>query len=402
MVPKVYFREIFWTSKGHSVLWKNKIRPQPMFEILQVVQNFEHEGKDVVHLEIGDTTGFTNESLKSHISNALIDIPFSYSPSVGELELRTVAAKLFSEDINTEVAVHQVGVAPANAIIIESLAAVTSEGDVVLIPDPGFPTYELAAIFLGLNVVSYGVFENGVPNIESILMIKERLKGRKPAVLVINNPSNPLGHVFPWSEFADLIDLAMNSDSTIILDETYLHLTFGSATVGPLITNSPKLIRLRSLSKEHAAPGLRIGYYMASPENVQTMSNFSSMVFSCLPSFVQVGAARYLSSPESKEFTININDELRQRFDHFNDLSNRYGFPQKYLPNSGFYGFIGVYSGDQVFRFLLEEFGVAVCPGSAFGPRGSDAIRVSLAGDEEDVNTGLIRVMNGIQSMKKG
>jgi aspartate/methionine/tyrosine aminotransferase len=384
------------------MLWKNKIRPQPMFEILQVVRNIEHEGKDVVHLEIGDTSGFTNESLKSYISNALIDIPFSYSPSAGELELRTAAAKLFSEDINKEVAVHQVGVAPANAIIIESLASVTSEGDVVLIPDPGFPTYELASIFLGLNIVSYGVFENGVPSIESISTIKEKLKGRKPAALVINNPSNPLGHVFPWSEFTDLMDLAMNSDSTIILDETYLHLTFGSSTVGPLLSDSPRIIRLRSLSKEHAAPGLRIGYYMASPENVQTMSDFSSMVFSCLPSFVQVGAARYLLSPDSKKFTLKINNELRQRFDHFNDLSNQYGHPQKYFPNSGFYGFIGVRGGDQVFKILLEEFGVAVCPGSAFGPRGSDAIRVSLAGDKEDVNTGLVRVMNGIQAMKKG
>ena len=88
-----------------------------MFEIMQVVQNIEHEGKDVVHLEIGDTTGFTNESLKSYISNALIDIPFSYSPSAGELDLRTSAAKLFSEDINKEVAAQQVGVAPANAVV---------------------------------------------------------------------------------------------------------------------------------------------------------------------------------------------------------------------------------------------------------------------------------------------
>ena len=384
------------------MLWKNKIQPQPMFEILQVVQNFEREGKDVVHLEIGDTTGFTNDSLKSYISNASIDVPFSYSPSAGELELRTIAAKLFSEDINSEVGVHQVGVAPANAIIIESLASVTSEGDVVLIPDPGFPTYELAAIFLGLNVVKYGVFENGVPIIEPISTIKEKLRGRKPAALVINNPSNPLGHVFPWSEFADLMDFALNSDSTIILDETYLHLTFGTATVGPCISDSLQLIRLRSLSKEHAAPGLRIGYYMASPENVQTMSNFSSMVFSCLPSFIQIGAARYLSSPESKQFTKNINNELRQRFDQFNEISNQFGFPQKYLPNSGFYGFIGVHEGDRVFKFLLEDFGVAVCPGSAFGSRGSNAIRVSLAGDRDDVNTGLNRVMNGIQSMKKG
>jgi aspartate/methionine/tyrosine aminotransferase len=380
--------------------WENRIRPQPMFDILQLVQQQEHLGNKIIHLEIGDTTGFKNETLRSYIAAAVEEIPFSYSPSVGELELRKVAARIFSQDLSMQVDPQQIAVAPANALIIQSIASVTSPGDVVLIPDPGFPSYELASTFLGLETVRYGVFEDGVPKIESLKSIKAKLGKRSFSALIINNPSNPLGHYFSWEEYQDLIDFAGDAGATIVLDETYINLVFGMNNTNPLITDLNKVIRLRSLSKEHAAPGLRIGFCMASDQNIKTISNFSSMVFSCLPSFVQVGSARYLNSDESKAFTMSLNQELRERFALFNHINSQTGMAPRYIPNAGFYGFIGVKNGDRVFKNLLERFKVAVCPGSAFGPKGGDAIRVSLAGSLTDVQIGLGRVVKGIQIME--
>ena len=380
--------------------WENRIRPQPMFDILQMVQQQELLGNEIVHLEIGDTTGFRNEALKSCIANAVEEVPFSYSPSAGELELRKVAANIFSQDLSREVDFQQIAVAPANALIIQSIASVASPGDVVLIPDPGFPTYELASMFLGLETVRYSMFEDGVPKIESIESIKAKIGKKKLSALIVNNPSNPLGHYFSWDEYEDLTDFAGDAGATTILDETYINLVFGMKDSNPLLTDLINVIRLRSLSKEHAAPGLRIGFCMASEQNIKTISNFSSMVFSCLPSFVQVGSARYLNSDESKAFTMSLNQELRERFALFNQINSQTGMIPRYVPNAGFYGFIGVKNGDRVFKNLLERFKVAVCPGSAFGPRGEDAIRVSLAGSTTDIEVGLRRVVEGIQAME--
>ena len=384
----------------HSVAWKNRIRPQPMFDILQLVQQQELLGNDIIHLEIGDTTGFKNESLQAYIATAVKEVPFSYSPSAGELELRKAGADVFSADLKSDVSFEQVAVAPANALIIESISAVTSPGDVILIPDPGFPTYELASTFLGLEVVRYSVFGDGIPKIESIESVREKLGRRRCAVLIVNNPSNPLGHFFSWDEYGSLIELASTSSATIVFDETYINLVFGMDNAKPLTVNSSDVIRLRSLSKEHAAPGLRIGFCMGSKQNIQTISDFSSMVFSCLPSFVQVGAARYLQSEASKVFTNSLNQDLRERFAFFNKINDQIGIVPRYIPNAGFYGFIEVQNGDRVFKNLLERFKVAVCPGSAFGLQGTNAIRVSLAGSSNDVETGLQRVVEGIQTME--
>ena len=377
-------------------MWRERIRSQPMFDILREVQALERSGSEIIHLEIGDTSGFINSELKRSITQAASEQEYGYSPSAGEYLLRQTIAEIFSRDLNITVPVEQVCIAPANALILQSLAAIAAEGDTVLIPDPGFPTYSLASNFLGLKIQPYSVFANGAPRIEPLRRIRDRLHGAKPVAIILNNPSNPLGHVFDWTEFSELFEFAVEVNATLVFDETYLNLTYGAAQVESPSDLGTDVVRMRSLSKEHAAPGLRIGYCHASTPIIETISNFSSMVYSCVPSFIQIGTARYLKSDESNRFVQNLKIEMSDRFSLLVRQFNEGGVELTSTPNAGFYAFLDVEDGDQMFRILLDQFGVAVCPGSAFGKQGKRAIRISLAGVRCDVEIGIGRIVTGI------
>jgi len=377
-------------------MWRERIRSQPMFDILQEVRSVENRSHPVIHLEIGDTQGFNNLALRTHMSNACQSVPFTYSPSSGEPELRKIVAELFSSQIGLHTDLEQICIAPANALITQCLAATLAEGDTVLIPNPGFPTYELASEFLGFDIVRYNVFNDGVAKVEDIKTITRRLGEARPKAIIISNPSNPLGYAFNWSEFSDLFEYACEIDAYLIFDETYVNLTYEVSHVEAVHPNTDKIIRIRSLSKEHAAPGLRIGYCRASPDIVEVVARFSSLVYSCVPSFVQIGVGQYLKSPEASIFVDQLKTEMASRIQVLVSMAKENDLVLRTLPNATFYAFIGVKNGDQAFRKLLDHYKVAVCPGAAFGSQGFNAVRLSLAGTRGDVIAGIDRVISGL------
>lgn len=377
-------------------MWRDRIRSQPMFDILQEVRAVENRNHHVIHLEIGDTQGFDNVALRTHINDACQSVPFAYSPSPGEPELRKIVADLLSRQIGLHTDLEQTCIAPANALITQSLAAVATEGDTVLIPNPGFPTYELASDFLGLEIARYNVFDKGVAKVEDFEKVARRLGAVRPIAIIISNPSNPLGYAFDWSEFDELFEFALANDTYLIFDETYVNLTYEVPRVEAVHKNTENVIRLRSLSKEHAAPGLRIGYCRASPDIIEVISRFSSLMYSCLPSFIQIGVGQYLKSTEAEIFVDQLKVEMASRIDVLVSMAKENNLALQTLPNATFYAFIGVKDGNQAFRKLLDQYQVAVCPGSAFGSQGRNAVRLSLAGKREDAISGIDRVISGL------
>lgn len=356
--------------------WAEVIKAQPMFDVLSLANKRQQSGNYVARMEIGDTPGFQN-SLVNKILLKKSQEPHRYSPSQGETVLiDALFATQWNEFSRSN---YDICVAPANFLIMAALAAVTSPGDTILVPDPGFPTYELACKFLGLKTVSYSLYPN-TENIFPEIDYLEHSPGEFPDVIIINNPSNPLGIAYDGIQILNSIDSLIKNNVKVIIDETYINLIYDSTKA---LIPCNDAIRIRTFSKEHCAPGLRIGYVLANHQYTKSISDFISLTISCVPKFIQLTVAEYIVMTESKIFRDLVITEMRRRHKLLVDL-----MPKKSVllrPNSSFYAMIETGDADNSFKFFLER-NIATCPGSKFGSAAATALRVSIAGDEKTLN----------------
>jgi aspartate/methionine/tyrosine aminotransferase len=350
--------------------WSDRIRPQPMFDVLTMARERENNGNYVARMEIGDTPGFRN----NHIHNLVAkysSFPYRYSPSRGE----EILIKKVIETQWPKAVEENIVIGPANFLIMASLASKTSPGDFVLLPDPGFTSYKLAADFLGLRIINYPVFVNDNSHFPNLYEFVRGLAVR-PSVIIVNNPSNPLGVAFNNATVRTSLENLPGLGVEVIFDETYINLVYDETET--YIDDFPAT-HLRSFSKEHCAPGLRVGYAFSDNDSALKMGDLMSLSISCVPQFIQYAVAEYLGSNESLSFTINLRSEMARRL-KFAASAIPSGLMHA-EPNAAFYALLsaGKLGGDSAFEFLLER-NVSVCPGSKFGDNSRNSIRISLAG----------------------
>ena len=357
--------------------WRERINPQPMFDVLTMARQRESLGHYVARMEIGDTPGFRNDFIHDLVTK-YSSSPYRYSPSRGEdVLISKVLETQWPNYLNENVVI-----GPANFLITAALASVTSPGDYVMLPDPGFATYKLSADFLGLKILYYPVYQAGNPSFPDLADFVAA-SGVRPTVLIINNPSNPLGIAFEGDQILKSIEPLVGKGIQVIFDETYVNLVYDDTQS---LVGDVEAIRLRSFSKEHCAPGLRIGYAVAESSAARTMVDLMSLSISCAPQFIQFAIAEYLGSPEALVFTNNLKKEMGRRLQFLAD-----SIPDGLLqttPNAAFYSLIdmGAKGGDQGFTFLLDK-NVSTCPGSKFGQNSKNSVRVSLAGPADKFET---------------
>jgi len=372
--------------------WANRIHAQPMFEALDLVRGMESLGVDVTHLEIGDTDGFDNVILREYLVARAKSVRLGYSPSGGEPRLREVVADMLAKKIGGNVAIDEIAIAPANFLILQAMAAISRPRCEILLPDPGFPTYRLAAEFLDLEIRCYDTIRKhlGLEGNDN----KGLPKHYSPDAIVISNPNNPLGHGAPWRHYQDLIEEAERTGSWIIFDETYINLCYDESMGLPIEADRERCIRIFSVSKEHAAPGLRIGYCLAPRDIVETINRFTSLTVSCFPSFVQLAVADYLESDLSRRFVIELRESMKERFVYLEECFEAKGLGSSLVvqPNAGFYAMIRTPGQIDVSERILETHGIATCPGVGFGINSAESMRVSLAGRLDEVRTGIERL----------
>jgi aspartate/methionine/tyrosine aminotransferase len=366
--------------------WSERINPQPMFDVLSMARRREEKGNYVARMEIGDTPGFRNDYLHSLISKYATS-PFRYSPSQGE-------KLLLNKVIETQwpnYSENQIVIGPANFLITAALASKTTQGDYVLLPDPGFATYKLAADFLGLNIVYYPVYSQGKAEFPDLSSLVKGMDVR-PKAVIVNNPSNPLGIAFNSSVVSNSLrnfpDLGIN----IVFDETYVNLVYDNTEV---LEETLPATRIRSFSKEHCAPGVRIGYAASDTKSATVMSNLMSLSISCVPQFLQFAVADYLGTTESEKFTFKLRNEMQRRLNLLHKEVPRKSIDT--IPNSAFYALLGTgnKSGDLAFEFLLDR-NVSTCPGSKFGSNSLNTVRVSLAGHLETFESDVSMLSSGL------
>ena len=373
----------------------SRLQPQPMFRILAQANELERAGRPIVRLEIGDTSHFADPELQRLLrEDKRTTASLGYSPSAGEPELREVLARQYASECGVPFTRENVVITPANAAISQLLAVLCDEGDRVLLPDPAFPTYQLAVRFNGLAPVFFPLREKSgfAPNLAEIQALVEG--DQRIRAVVIDNPSNPLGVCHDVEVMDKLAALCAEHNLALVIDDTYKNLVYTDAV--RRIRHLPSNFYIYSLSKDAGAPALRIGCVVGDAAVVAKVADYNSLFYSCLPKPLQMVAAIYLEG-ERKQLKVlrrAIVDRIQMTISILG-LSPWLSFVR---PNAAIYVYVNIVrtglDSDAFADRLLLERGVCVCPGTGFGPSGRDYIRICLSGKEADLSAGCREIVD--------
>ena len=360
-------------------------------------------GKNIVGLQVGDPDFGTHPAIADAAMKAIQSGLTHYGPSRGYPDLRAaVASKLIRDEGITY--------DPASEILIThggihayylAMQSILNPGDDVLIPDPSWATHSNMATMLRGNVIRIPApadAERGfIPHFESWL----RALTSKTRVIVLNYPSNPTG-AYPTREYLQkLQDFAKEHNLWIVSDEVYGSLYYEERPTSAAAIDGAKerTLIVNSLSKSYAMTGWRVGFLAAPAHIIENALKAGQNSITCVAPFIQKAAAFALTDPAMQDVTAEMRAGYARRRELVLRLSHELECEKvKVIPPQGaFYFFLDLralkMSSVEMCEKILDEVGVGLVPGSAFGEEGEGFIRMTIAASDEDVEAGFRKIV---------
>ena len=381
----------------------DRLGTESAFEVLAKAKGLEAQGKDIVHLEIGQPDFITPANISEAAFKAMKDGHTGYGPSAGLLEFREVIAEHISETRGVEIHPDEVTVTPgAKPIIFFTILALVNEGDEVIYPNPGFPIYESVIDFIDGKAVPLPLreevgFRFRIEDLEA--SISDRTK-----LLVINSPQNPTGGTLAKSDLEAIAELAVKHNFYVLTDEVYSRILYEGVhdSLISLPGMKERTILLEGHSKTYAMTGWRLGYGIAPTELADKITQLTINSNSCTATFTQFAGIEALTGPQ--DFVHEMVTEFRTRRDAIVDGLNAIEGVSCIKPLGAFYVFPNVsqlpLSCQDLSDYLLEDAGVAVLPGTAFGKFGDGYLRLSYANSLENIQEALARMDSAISRIR--
>jgi aspartate/methionine/tyrosine aminotransferase len=369
-----------------------RLGTESAFEVLARARALERQGRSVVHLEIGEPDFDTPDHIKAAAKRALDAGATHYGPSAGLPELREAIAQHVAETRGIDVAADEVVVTPgAKPIMFFAILALVNRGDEVVYPNPGFPIYESVVNFVGGVPVPIPLTE--ATGFGFDLAELERRVSRKTRLIIINSPENPTGGVLEPADVGRIAELARHYRVPVLSDEIYRRFLYeGSfSSIASLPGMKPQTIILDGFSKSYAMTGWRLGYGVMPPALAEHMTRLMTNSASCTASFVQHAGVAALRGDDAPVRAMV--EEFRARRDLIVDGLNRIPGVTCARPRGAFYVFPNIKAirrpSKEVATYLLEEAGVALLWGTAFGEFGEGYLRLSYAASREAIQQAL-------------
>jgi aspartate/methionine/tyrosine aminotransferase len=372
-----------------------RLGTETAFEVLVKAKALEAQGRDIVHLEIGEPDFDTPRNIIDAAVDALHKGFTHYGPSAGLMELREVIAQHVSETRRVNVTPDEVVVVPGGKpIIFFSILALAQEGDEVIYPNPGFPIYESMINYVGAKAVPIRLREE----LDFRLDVEEfaGLINDRTKLIILNSPQNPTGGVLEKKDI-DAIARAIGDRNIMLLsDEIYSRLIFEGEHHSIMSLNGMKerTILLDGFSKTYAMTGWRMGYGVMRADLAAHIARLMTNSSSCTASFTQIAGIEALRGPQRSV------DAMRAEFQKRRDvmvagLNKIKGFSCR-LPKGAFYVFPNItntrWPSKKLADALLDDAGVAGLSGTAFGNFGEGYLRFSVANSIENIEKALDRV----------
>ncbi len=381
----------------------SKLEPEGAYDVLARAQELERQGRDIIHLEIGEPDFPTPNSVSAAGIEAIRGDRTRYNPPRGITELREAVARDAGRRRGISIDPEHVVIAPgAKPILFFPILALLEPGDEVIYPDPGFPTYKsVIDVADGVPVPVPLVEENGF---SFDLNVFDDLFNKKTKLIILNSPANPTGGVIPNEDLAYIAEKAMNQGCWILSDEIYSRIVYDGLHA-PSIAAIPDVldhsIILDGFSKTYSMTGWRLGYGIM-PENladkVQMLLTHS---VGCTAHFTQYAGLEAITGNQS------VVDEMVTEYEARRDVVvkglNDIPGIRCIAPRGAFYAFPNVSAlnipVDEMANRILDEAGVALLPGTAFGPYGEGYLRLSYCNSLDAIEQALHRIGDFVSEM---
>jgi aspartate aminotransferase len=373
----------------------SRLGTETAFEVLNKARALERQGKEIVHLEIGEPDFDTPKNVVEAAVGALRNGWTHYGPSAGLPDLRQAIAEEVSRTRGVTVNSDEVVVVPGGKpIIFFTLLALADEGDEVIYPNPGFPIYESMINYLGAKAVPIRLHEEKDFSLdvdELAALITDRTK-----LIILNSPQNPTGGVLSRQDIRDIAEAIGERNIMVLSDEIYSRLIFDGEhySIMSVLGFKDRTILLDGFSKTYAMTGWRMGYGVMRPDLATHITRLMTNSNSCTASFTQVAGVEAIRGDQSS--VEHMRTEFQRRRDAFVTGLNRIkGFSCR-MPKGAFYVFPNItqtgWKSKKLADALLEEAGVACLSGTAFGDYGEGYLRFSVANSLENLNKALERI----------
>jgi aspartate/methionine/tyrosine aminotransferase len=365
------------------------------FSVLARARELERAGRDVIHLEIGEPDFGT----PGHVIEAAVDAlragETHYGPAAGLSEFREAIAEHLAKTRGVDVTPERVLVGTgAKPFLFFGVLATCDPGDEVVYPDPGFPIYESAIRWAGATPVPLPLVEErdfafAVDDLEARL-------GDRTKLVIFNSPHNPTGGLCAPEELERAAELIARTDTWVLADEVYAQIVYegSAASIATFPGMLERTVLLDGLSKTFAMTGWRCGFAAVPEALVDPLERFFVNSTSCVPAFVQRGGIAALGGP--MDGPQQMVAEFRRRRDIVVAGLDALPGVSCRRPRGAFYAFPNVAGvpipAEELAGRLLEEAGVAVLAGSAFGEGGRDHLRISYASSQENLRGALARM----------
>jgi aspartate aminotransferase len=373
----------------------SRLGTETAFEVLNRARVLEKQGKEIIHLEIGEPDFDTPSNVIAAGVDALQKGWTHYGPPAGLPELRQAIADYVSRTRKVPVSSDEVVVVPGGKpIIFFTIMALIDEGDEVIYPNPGFPIYESMIDYSLGKAIPIPLREDldfSVDTKELASLITDRTK-----LIILNSPHNPTGGVLTKTDVLEIAEAIGDRNILILSDEIYSRLIYDGDHFSIMSVRGFKerTILLDGFSKTYAMTGWRLGYGVMRPDLAAQISRLVTNATSCTASFTQIAGVEALRGDQSS--VDKMSAEFKRRRDAFVvGLNKIKGFSCR-VPKGAFYAFPNItktgWTSKKLADALLEQAGVACLSGTAFGAYGEGYLRFSVANSLENLNKALARI----------
>ncbi|MCE7733647.1 MAG: pyridoxal phosphate-dependent aminotransferase [Candidatus Heimdallarchaeota archaeon] len=375
----------------------SKVQGSATAQIFAKASELEKQGKDIVHLEIGQPDFLPIQEVLQATADAVLAGKTQYTVSRGIEPLRREIAEYHK-------AFDNVNVNPKNEVVITSggklglfasLWTVLNHGDNVILLNPSWVSYKDI-------ILSLGAEPRFLPVDSKFDFDEEQLRGlidNKTKALILNSPSNPTGAIISKKNLQILFAICAENDILLVSDEMYSEFTYDGNEHNSLFAIKDWKdhgIVVNGMSKTFSMTGFRLGYVIGKEAIINEVNKVNQLTSSCPTNFAQYGAIEALKRID--KMRKRIYEIMPKRRDLITNLLS--DMDVSFLPPQGaIYAWVGIPNMNNSIKWgekLLTEVGVAITPGSAFGPDGEGFIRISFANKDEALRDGINRIKSFI------
>ncbi len=376
-----------------------QLQPSATLQMNDKAKQMKSEGIDIVNLAGGEPNFDTPQAIKDATIKALNEGKTHYVAGGMIPELRKGIVEKLKRENNISIDPSQIILTPGGKYsLFLCMQALLNPDDEVIIVSPAWVSYESMIKVNGAKPVFLELDET-----DNFKITKDKLLSvttDKTKLVIICSPSNPTGHDLSEEELDEIEAYITQTEVHIVIDEMYEHLIYEHKhhSLASRKDIQDHVISVFGFSKGYAMTGWRMGYIVASKNNIELMNKVYSHSITCVNEFIQYGGVVALNCYDDIERMRKAYENRRNFFiDSLNDIKG----VQALRPEGAFYAWVrfeGFKDSLEIANYLLEKAHVASVPGSAFSPSDTDHVRFSFAASDEELQKAVERIKIAIES----